>query len=123
MDFCIQGVEHRAESNSLVPIGGCLPYYLEVRTSKLLDFIAGVAPPAKRSNKSFRKQVNTFFYTRTRPGFYLEINEHLHIAYADQRDGHGTPHWWRLFFDNDSKPQVEQFTHGTALIVGSFISG
>jgi Protein of unknown function (DUF559) len=119
MDFNIQGVEHKADSTSLVPIGGRLPYYLEVQTNKLLDFIIGVVPSAKRSSRSFRKKVNLFLYVRTKPGFYLEINEHLHLAYADQRDGHGTSHWWRLFFDNDSRPQVEQFTHGTALTVGS----
>ena len=118
MEFNIQGVEHRADSTSLVPIGGQLPYYLEVRTNKLLDFLVGITS-TQNSGRNFRKRINAYLYARTRPGFYIEINEHLHIAYADQRDGHATTHWWRLFFDNDSRPQVEQFTHGTALTVGS----
>ncbi len=118
MDFNIQGVEHGADSSSLVPIGGRLPYYLEVRTNKLLDFLIATTS-VQKPGKDFRKRINSYLYTRTRPGFYLEMNEHLHLAYADQRDGHGTSHWWRLFFDNNFRPQVERFTHGTALTVGS----
>lgn len=118
MDFSIEGVEHKVDSASLVPIGGRLPYRLEVRTSKILDFLVGITL-VQKSGKDLRKRINAYLFARTKPGFYIEINEHLHLAYADQRDGHGSQHWWRLFFDNDSRPQVEQFTHGTALTVGS----
>ncbi|NJN13336.1 MAG: hypothetical protein HC815_37650 [Richelia sp. RM1_1_1] len=97
MDFNIQGVEHRADSSSLVPIGGQLPYYLELRTNKLLDFLVAITS-VQKAGKDFRKRINSYLYTRTRPGFYIEMNEHLHLAYADQRDGHGTQHWWRFIF-------------------------
>ncbi|GAB1541677.1 hypothetical protein NUACC21_43490 [Scytonema sp. NUACC21] len=115
MELTLEGVERNADSTSIIPIGGQLPYYLEVQTSKLLDFL--VSTSNKNFDKSLRKRINTFLYSRTRPGFYLEMNEHLHLSYADQREGHGTQHWWRLFFDDEYRQKVEQFTRGSALAV------
>jgi hypothetical protein len=51
----------------------------------------------------------------TRPGFYIELNENLHLAYADQRDGSGSQHWWRLFFDEKLRSKVERATKSSAL--------
>ncbi|MBD2771394.1 DUF2726 domain-containing protein [Iningainema tapete] len=118
LEFNIEaGVEHRVSGGSLIPLGGQLPYYLEMQTSKLLDVLVGIAFTIQRTDQNLRQRINRYLYSRTRPGFYLEINEHLHLAYADQRNGHGTQHWWRLFFDNDYRHQIEQLIRGTAITV------
>ncbi|MBR8836148.1 MAG: DUF559 domain-containing protein [Stigonema ocellatum SAG 48.90 = DSM 106950] len=118
MEFNIEaGVEHKVSGGSLIPIGGKLPYYLEMQTNKLLDFLVGIFSAAGKSEPNLRRRINDWLYPRTRPGFYLEMNDHLHLAYADQRNGHGTKHWWRLFFDDDYRHHVEQFTRGVALAV------
>lgn len=57
--------------------------------------------------------------SRARIGMYLEINEWLHLAYADQRDGRGSQHWWRLFFDDSLREVVERATNNTAITVGT----
>ena len=48
----------------------------------------------------------------------MELDNHLHLAYADQRDGHRTQHWWRLFFDEQSREQKETATKNSSLTVG-----
>ena len=48
----------------------------------------------------------------------MELDNHLHLAYADQRDGHGTQHWWRLFFDEQFREKIEHATKSSALTVG-----
>jgi very-short-patch-repair endonuclease len=46
------------------------------------------------------------------------MNVHLHLAYADQRDGHRSQHYWRLFFDEQVKEKIERASRGSALVVG-----
>lgn len=111
----IQGTERQVEDSPLVPIGGKLPYVLEVKTSQLIDVISALTPDKARD---FRKKAGAWLYPRTRPGFYLEMNAHLHLAYADQRDGHKTQHYWRLFFDEQFKEKIERASRGSALVVG-----
>lgn len=112
MVFEIEGQEHLV-SSSLVPIGGKLPFYLEMRTSRLLDFLQTLFKP----EKDLRKRISKWLSSRTRLGFYLEIKPDLHLAYADQRDGYGTQHWWRLFFDENRKATLEQITQASALVI------
>jgi very-short-patch-repair endonuclease len=111
----IQGTERQVDDSPLVPIGGKLPYFLEVKTSQLIDVLCTLTTDKK---KNFRKAVRAWLYLRTRPGFYLELNTHIHLAYADQRDGHNTQHYWRLFFDDESKQKIEKATRANALVVG-----
>jgi hypothetical protein len=87
----LEGTEHRV-NDSLVPIGGKLPYFQELQTGKLLDVLITFVPGEKRS-KDIRQRINKWLYPKTRPGYYLEINDNFHLAYADQRDGHGTQHY------------------------------
>ena len=117
MTFKIEdGREHHVSSNSLVSLGGKLPYYQELRTSVLLNVL--ITFSAKK-DRNIRKKINQWLSVRTRPGFYLELNNHLHLAYADQRDGHGTQHWWRLFFDERYQKQIEIATRSSSLTVGT----
>ena len=53
----------------------------------------------------------------------MEIKPNLHLAYADQRDGHGTQHWWRLFFDEHWQERIEQIVRGSAIVVGRSNNG
>lgn len=97
-----EGIERQVDGGALVPTESNLPYRLELRTSKLLDvllelFSSRISQSGKRSES--KKKINGWLYARTRPGFYIELSSNLHLAYADQRDGHGSQHWWRLFFD------------------------
>jgi len=93
MEFNDEGTKNSGE---LVSVGGKLPLLRELRTSQLLDFFVALSA---NKEKNLRKRINQWLYPKTRPGFYMEIKPNLHLAYADQRDGHGTQHWWRLFFD------------------------
>lgn len=108
----LKGTERVAESNPLVALGGKLPYSLELKTPKLLDVLMALFPSLTQD----RKKTNNFLYSKSRPGFYLEIRDFLHLAYADQRDGHGTPHWWRLFFDDRLQSRIEELTKSNALV-------
>jgi hypothetical protein len=64
-----------------------------------------------------RQKARRWLYNKTRPGFYIELNTHLHLAYADQRGGHGSQHWWRLFFDEAYKIKIEKIFSQSALAV------
>lgn len=113
----IAGVERSHQGSTLVPIGGKLPHYLELRTSVLLTCLQVLVPNAAGSKN--RKRLNASLASRARIGMYLEINEKLHLAYADQRDGRGSQHWWRLFFDDSLRETVERAANATALAVGT----
>ena len=110
------GKEHHVSGGSIVSINGKLPYYQELRTSVLLNVL--ITFSSKSSNKDLRKKINRWLFSRTRPGFYMELDNHLHLAYADQRDGHGSQHWWRLFFDEQFREKIETATKSSALTVG-----
>jgi hypothetical protein len=56
-------------------------------------------------------------YSKTKPGFYLEIHPDLHLAYAHQKNGHNTPHYWRLFFTERWKTHIEKVANSSALFV------
>ncbi|MDJ0902216.1 MAG: DUF559 domain-containing protein [Xenococcus sp. MO_188.B8] len=111
------GKERHVSSSSIVSINGKLPLYQELRTSILLNVL--ITFSSKSSTKNLRKKINQWLYSRTRPGFYMELDNHLHLAYADQRDGHGTQHWWRLFFDEQFQEKIETATKSSSLTVGN----
>ena len=79
----------------LVTVGGGLPYVLELQTGKVMDILLGIFPTDKT-----RKQVNDWLYRNSKPGFNTPLGQKadLHLAYGDQRDGHATAHWWKLFY-------------------------
>jgi hypothetical protein len=121
-EFNPGGIEHRVTEGALVPLGGHLPYYLELRAGKLLDVLLVLfSLLSARANRQteLRNKISRWLYTKTRPGIYIEINSHFHLAYADQRDGHGTQHWWRLFFDEHSKEKVEIASRSNALTIST----
>jgi hypothetical protein len=109
--------EYQLNSSALIPIGGKLPYYQELQTSKLLDFLLTLFKSPEK--QQLRQKIRNWLYSKTRPGFYIELNPNLHLAYADQRGGHGTQHWWRLFFNEKLKARVEQVLNRTALSVAN----
>lgn len=113
----IGGNKRQVSESPLVPIGRKLPYFLEIKTSQLIDVLSVLTADRGKDN-DFRKRVRAWLFPRTRPGFYLEINNHIHLAYADQRDGHRTQHYWRLFFDDESKNKIEKSTRANSLVVG-----
>jgi hypothetical protein len=106
MEFHIDGIEHKTQNSALVPMGGKLPFYIEVQTSKLLNLLLDLTNKMS-ANEDTRKKARRWLFDKTRPGFYMELNAHLHLAYADQRGGHGSQHWWRLFFDEAYKIKIE----------------
>ncbi|NJM00768.1 MAG: DUF559 domain-containing protein [Synechococcaceae cyanobacterium SM2_3_2] len=113
------GIEHTSFKGGLVPVGGKLPFGMELPTSRLLDVLQTVFPDSRMDRSALRKKANSWLYSRTRPGFYFEFNQHIHIAYADQRDGRGSQHYWRLFFDAALKERVEQASRANALALTS----
>ena len=68
------GKEHHVSSSSLVSINGKLPYYQELRTSILLNVLITFS---EKKGKNIRHKINQWLFSRTRPGFYLELNNHL----------------------------------------------
>ena len=113
----ISGVERSHQGSTLVSIGGKLPHYLEMRTTAVLTCLQALIPNA--AGKKNRKRLGASLASRARIGMYLELNDRLHLAYADQRDGRGSQHWWRLFFDDSLREVVEQAANATALAVGT----
>lgn len=107
------------QQESLVPAGSKLPFEFLVETTKLLDVIMAIFPKARQATpsqkKKLRKDLNAKLYTKTRPGFYLEVNNSLHFAYVGQLGGHGTQHQWRLYCNESLRSQVEILTLGTTL--------
>ncbi|MBL1176824.1 endonuclease domain-containing protein [Pantanalinema sp. GBBB05] len=117
----LDGNEHNTGDNTLVPIGGKLPYCFEVPTSKLLDVFIALSPRSRnltvKQRKKLRQQVNSKLYNKTRPGFYLEISTAFHVAYAGQPRGAGTQHHWRIFCTEELKARIETLIAGTAMTV------
>ena len=111
----LSSTEHQLKSSTLVPINSQLSYNRELQTGRLLDLLTCLFKNPDK--KGLRKKLNTWLYSRTRPGFYAEISPDIHFAYADQRNGHGSQHWWRLFFNEKWKEKIEQSLNGTALAV------
>lgn len=100
----------------LVSIGGKLPLKLDINTSRLLDLMTYFLGDQIKA-KDKRKQINNWLYTRARPGFYVEFDARgfpFHLAYADQRGGHGTQHYWRLFFDERMREKIELLVQAQA---------
>ncbi|MFM5946580.1 MAG: hypothetical protein ACKO9G_25005, partial [Dolichospermum sp.] len=77
---------------------------MELRTTALIDYILKVY--SSNNYVYTRKSISDWLSIRNRPGFYKELSTNLHLAYADQRDGHGSQHWWKLFFNDDYKASV-----------------
>ncbi|MFM6073904.1 MAG: hypothetical protein ACKPB9_20335, partial [Dolichospermum sp.] len=75
-----------------------------MRTTALIDYILKVY--SSNNYVYTRKSISDWLSIRNRPGFYKELSTNLHLAYADQRDGHGSQHWWKLFFNDDYKASV-----------------
>lgn len=113
----LQGIEREHQGDGLVPLGGKLPHFMELRTSALLDCLQALVP--KASGKAKRKQLNASLASRARLGMYLEISAGLHLAYADQRDGRGSQHYWRLFYSDGLRPEIEAATNRRSRIPGT----
>ncbi|MBW4540665.1 MAG: endonuclease domain-containing protein [Myxacorys chilensis ATA2-1-KO14] len=117
----LEGNEHNTQSNALVAIGGKLPNCFQVSTGKLLDVIVAFSPRYRsldaKQGRQFRQTLRQKLYNKTRPGFYLEVGELLHLAYAGQPGGANTQHQWRIFCAGQLKPQIETLIAGTSLTV------
>lgn len=102
------------ESGSIVPIGGELPYNIQIPTSRLLDILTSLAPGFQQlsasERRSWRNQMTRKLYPWSRPGFYKRLNDALHLEYAGQPDGHGSQHQWRLYFDDRLRDRLEPYT-------------
>jgi Protein of unknown function (DUF2726) len=89
-----------------------LPHSKELTTGKLLDFLQAVYG---NRQLSFRKTLNQRLFSRTRPNFQVAIKSTLHLAYLDQRDGHGTQHWWRISYNDDWVELMADSVKSTAI--------
>ena len=116
-EFSLEGIEHKV-SSSLVPIGDKLPNFIEIPTNKLLDIFVDLYQKQDIPRSKLRQKVNQWLYRRTKPNFYVEIHEYLHLAYIGQPNGSGSQHLWRLFFDDRIKEKIETITKSSALVVG-----
>lgn len=104
---------------AIVSTGGKLPHSYEVSTAKFLDIFIALSPSlanlSRQQKQKKRQALNARLYTQCRPGFYAELSENLHFAYAGQPQGHGTQHLWRLFCNDLLQEWLESFINGTAL--------
>lgn len=120
LDLDLEGND-TTESNALVASGGKLPFSFEVPTSKLLDVMVALIPKCRdldtKQKRKARKVLNQKLYTKTRPGFYLEVTDVFHLAYAGQPKGAGNQHQWRIFCAESISGQIEALIAGTALTV------
>jgi len=115
VDFNPEDID-RASEGQIVPIGSGLPHNVQISTGKLLDVLMAMAPGTQRLNAKQKKDCRAKFqqklYPKTRPGFCMRIAENLHLGYAGQPDGHGKPHHWRLFYDDQLKERIEALVEG-----------
>ena len=95
--FNPQGTEH---DDSIVSVAPQLPFYIEVRTDSLITYLQLIY------NFTDRTLVNNWLKARQKTGFYFEISKHLHIGFADQRDGAGSKYWWFIYYDSVEKTRV-----------------
>ncbi|MBW4558203.1 MAG: endonuclease domain-containing protein [Trichormus sp. ATA11-4-KO1] len=100
--FKPSGDEHILDETAIVTKSSNLKYFIELRTSPLISYILKVYSKANVN----RTSVSEWLSVRTKPGFYKELSPNLNLAYSDQRDGHGTQHWWKLFFNEDYKQDI-----------------
>ena len=104
----------------VVSTGGKLPYSLEVRSAKVLDILSiFIEPYEDESPTNFRKRLQQGLYRKSRPGFYHELTKNVHLAYADQRDGHGSQHYWRIFYNDESQKQIEALAKSSSLTINA----
>jgi hypothetical protein len=100
--FNPEGSERNHANSAIVSVSPQLPCYVEVRTGSLISFLLKVY------NFNNRLAIQTWLRARQKTGFYFEISKHLHIAFADQRDGKGTEYWWFIYYDNSEKNRVSE---------------
>jgi hypothetical protein len=119
-EFNPRGREYQNQGNNLVSISGKLPYYMELQTGKILDIFCQLYKANLPTDRKLaRTKINGWLYNRTRPGFYIDLSDDLKLGYAHQKDGSGTQHYWRLFFNDNFKSQIELIINSTALVVGT----
>lgn len=119
-DFSLGEKEHNVKSSQIISLGGKLPYYLELPTGKILDVLLELfqnSSSLPKNRKEARSKINHWLYNRTRPGCYVELGKKLHLAYGHQKDGRGTQHYWRLFFDDLYKNQIEIAVNSSAIVI------
>ncbi|QQE64156.1 hypothetical protein GFS31_08350 [Leptolyngbya sp. BL0902] len=124
LEFNLATTGQSATSDTLVSIGGNLPYVYLVPTGKLLDVFLALNASSRNLKRAARtkarQKMNAWLYNRTRPGFVCFIKEGVfHIAYAGQPGGAGSQHHWHIFCNEGYKAQVEQILHGTILTTSS----
>lgn len=114
-----EGLDSGAEQYGIVPVEVNLPFEFQVTTGKLLDAILALSPQLQKlslnAKKQARKSLYGKLYAQTRPGYYRQLSESLHLAYLGQPDGHGKQHLWRLYCDESIKAQLEILIYGSAL--------
>lgn len=103
---------HSTTSDTLVSVGGNLPYSYLVPTGKLLDVFLALSTSGRTlkgaARTQARKKANAWLYNRTRPGFVFLVKEGVfHVAYAGQPGGAGSQHHWHIFCNEAYKAQVE----------------
>ena len=116
-DFDPEDLEGGTESSGIVPIGGELPFNIQIPTSRLLDILTSLSPEfqqlSSQQKREWRTKLGRKLYPWTRPGLYKRLGESLHLGYAGQPDGHGTQHHWRLFYDDRLKERLEPMGVGS----------
>lgn len=112
-DFDPDDLDTDTGSGGIVPIGGELPYNIQISTSRLLDILTSLSPGFQQLSASekrgWRNKLSRKLYPWTRPGFYKKLNEALHLGYAGQPGGHGKQHYWRLFYDDRLRDRLEPY--------------
>jgi very-short-patch-repair endonuclease len=98
--------------NDIVTVNGGLPYVLELQTGKVLDVLLGVLETDRT-----RKQVNDWLYRNSKPNFIFNFqpSKEVCLLYVDQRDGHGTAHYWKIYYGDRLRSQIETILKGTAI--------
>jgi very-short-patch-repair endonuclease len=112
LEFNLTTTSQSATSDTLVSVGGNLPYSYLVPTGKLLDVFLALSTSGRNlkgaARAKARKKTSAWLYNRTRPGFVFLVKEGVfHVAYAGQPGGAGSQHHWHIFCNEAYKAQVE----------------
>jgi hypothetical protein len=88
LNFNLDVTEQQGNDKAIVSIGGKLPHSFQVATNKFLDVVMALSSKSQnlsqKQKQRLRKDFNAKLHNKCRPGFYSELSESLHFAYAGQ---------------------------------------
>ena len=96
------------------------PNSIELQTGELLNVLIVLIPNNRLTNIAYRAKIQSWLSSNNTASFSSSCNSNdIYLEYSNQRGGANSQHWWRLFFSNSLKPQIEKITNSVALVASN----